>query len=305
MNVLVLGGCGFIGSHVVDALLEAGHKVRVVDRMPERFRPPMDSVEYCFFNYTSSSELKKALQGFNIVIHCISTTVPANSNRDPQADVSENLLGTLNLLDTMVKCNVSRIIYLSSGGTVYGVTESLPIGEEHALHPLCSYGVVKVAVENYLLMYQHLYGLEPVILRPSNAYGPRQYASGVQGVIPAFTNTILRRRPLDVWGDGSVVRDFLSVHDLASLCKLAVESKVTGIFNVGSGQGHSIHTIIDVLSGILKVSPEIRYSSTRPYDIPEIVLDVRKAASVFGWGPTVSLEEGISEYVSWSGKVVV
>ncbi len=299
MKALVLGGCGFIGSHIVDSLLNAGHQVRVVDRAPERFRPPLDGVDYRPSSFSVQSELEKALAGMDIVYHCISTMVPATSNKDPQADVRENLIGTLGLLDAMVKRDVSRIVYLSSGGTVYGMPESLPIPEEHALRPLCSYGVVKVAIENYLWMYQHLYGLEPVIIRPANPYGPRQGHLGIQGVIASFLSAVLDGRSIQVWGDGSVVRDFLDVRDLARLCVLAAEGDKVGVFNAGSGRGRSIAEIIALISTVTDISLQIEHVSDRPFDVKEVVLDISKAEKAFGWHPEVSLEQGIHDYFVW------
>lgn len=298
MKAMVLGGCGFIGSHIVDALLAAGHQVRVVDRAPEQFRPPLDGVEYLFFDYTVASELQQAISGRDVVFHCISTTVPATSNENPQADVRENLMGTLGLLDAMRKAGVSRMVYLSSGGTVYGIPDTLPIPEDHPLRPLCSYGVVKVAIENYLLMYQYLYGLQPVVIRPSNPYGPRQAASGVQGVISAFARAMVEGKPIHVWGDGSVVRDYFHVSDLARLCVLAGESDKTGIFNAGSGEGRDLHLIIRLLSEAAGVTPEVRHMKAKAYDIPEVVLDISRARAAFGWEPGIALEQGIGEYVA-------
>lgn len=299
MKTLVLGGCGFIGSHIVDALTVAGHQVRVVDRAPERFRPPVEGVDYRLCDYSSVPDLKKALVGVDVVIHCVSTTVPATSNKNPQADVRENLIGTLGLLNAMLDCGVSKIVYLSSGGTVYGMPEKLPIPEGHALRPICSYGVVKVAVENYLGMYQHLYGLKPVVIRPSNPYGPRQSSNGMQGVIPAFARAMLLGKPISIWGDGSVARDYFHVRDLARLCVLAMESGQTEIFNAGSGEGHDLLSVVQMLSNIIGVSPQIKYKEERAYDVPEVVLDISKAQRLLGWRPVISLEDGFTEYVSW------
>jgi UDP-glucose 4-epimerase len=179
MKILVLGGNGFLGSHIVDELVECGHEVSVFDRLVDKFEPHIGGGLKCYLgNISDTALLAEALENVELVIHSISTTFPSTSNRDPKADVEQNLLPTINLLELMNKANVKRLIYLSSGGTVYGSPNQLTVDEEHSLNPKCSYGVVKVAIEHYIGMYKELYGLRPIILRPSNPYGIRQGHSG-------------------------------------------------------------------------------------------------------------------------------
>ena len=299
MNTLVLGGCGFIGSHIVDLLLDAGHKVRVVDQSPEQFRQPLTDVDYRLMDYTNASELEAALDGIETVIHAISSTVPGTSNKDTQADIRNNLLGFIRLLELLKKQGIHRIVFLSSGGTVYGTPDIIPIPENHPLNPLCSYGVVKVAIEKYLFMYQHLYGLRPIVIRPANPYGPRQGHSGVQGVISTFLADVLKGRPLNVWGDGSTVRDFFHVQDLAKLCVTAAESDQSGIFNAGSGCGHSIREIINIISEITGVAADVRFSDARTCDVEKVVLDIKKAKNAFNWSPDISLDQGVRDHWQW------
>ena len=299
MNALVLGGCGFIGSHIVDLLLDAGHKVRVVDHSPEQFRQPLTDVDYRFMDFINTSELEAALDGIDTVIHAISSTVPGTSNKNPQADIQNNLLGSIRLLDLLKKQGICRIVFLSSGGTVYGTPDIIPVSEDHPLNPLCSYGVVKIAIEKYLFMYQHLYGLRPIVIRPANPYGPRQGHSGVQGVISTFLADMLKERPLNIWGDGSIIRDFFHVQDLARLCVTAAESDQTGIFNAGSGCGHSVREIIDIISEITGVAADIRFSAAHESDVEKIVLDIEKASVTFGWSPNIPLEQGIRDHWKW------
>lgn len=237
MTVLVIGGCGFIGSHVVDRLLAEKRKVRVLDSRPEAFRPPLPGVEYRLADLGDRAALRSALNGVQAVLHLAGTTVPATSNRDPVADVTGNLLPMLGLLEEMRAIGVGRLIYLSSGGTVYGVPQCDPVPEDHPLDPISSYGVVKVAVEKYLFMERQLHGLNYVVLRPSNPYGPRQGHMGIQGVIGTFLWRLARQEPIEIWGDGSIVRDFLHVQDLARLCVLALNSDRSGIYNAGRGGG--------------------------------------------------------------------
>jgi len=299
MKVLVLGGNGFIGSHVVDQLLAAGHKVRVFDRSPERYREPLKQVEYRLGRFDDIFQVAEALQGVDVVCHLISTTVPGTSNMDPVADVQNNLVNTLSLLEQMRKKGLRRILYLSSGGTVYGNPESSPVCEDHPLKPISSYGVVKVAIEKYLYMYQQLYGLQPVILRPSNPYGPRQGHAGVQGLIGTLLVRAMASETLEIWGDGSIVRDYMDVSDLAQLCVKVVESDACGTFNAGSGEGYSINQIITMIRDMTGGTSEVCYKPARAFDVQEVVLDISRALQQFNWKPNVKLSTGIRDQMEW------
>lgn len=299
MNVLVLGGNGFIGSHLVDELLLSGHSVRVFDRFPEKYRSPLFGVDYRTGHFGDACSMAEALQGVDIVYHLISTTVPSTSNLNPVADINDNLVATVELLDQMIKMGIKRIIYLSSGGTVYGKPQQVPIPEDHPLKPICSYGIVKVAIENYLNMYQELFGLQPTIIRPSNPFGPRQGHEGVQGVIATFLAKMMRGEPITLWGDGSIVRDYLYVTDLAKLCLLAGESRHVGVYNAGYGKGASVLNVIDMISNVAGVQPVINYQPSRSFDIQEVFLDISKSSVTFNWKPTINLEQGIYFQNQW------
>ena len=300
MRILVLGGNGFIWSHVVDHLLAAGHKVRVFDRSPERYRAPLKHVEYMLGRFDDTFQVAEALQGVDAVCHLISTTVPGTSNLDPVADIEDNLVSTLHLLEQMRKKSLHRILYLSSGGAVYGNTEVSPIDEKHPLNPISSYGIVKVAIEKYLYMYQQLYGLQPIILRPSNPYGPRQGHAGVQGLIGTLLAKGLADEALEIWGDGSVVRDYMHVTDLARLCVAALESETCGVFNAGSGEGLTTNEVIEQLRKLTAGGgQQVKYSKGRSFDVKEAVLDISRAKAEFNWKPEVPLASGIGDYIQW------
>jgi len=299
MKALVLGGNGFIGSHVVDCLFEKGYSVRVFDRGLEKYRKPLSNVDYRIATFDDVPALAEALEGMDVVFHLISTTVPSTSNKDPVFDVESNLVNTIRLLNLMRDSNVSRIIYLSSGGTVYGVPECSPIPESHPLQPICSYGVVKVAVEHYLQMYHHLYDIKYVVLRASNPYGERQGHVGVQGVIGTFMGKICSDEIIEIWGDGSIVRDFIYASDLADLCVLAGDSDIVGTFNAGSGIGYSINDIVKALSLITGKHIKPIYRTGRAYDVPNALLDITKAIKAFSWHPKIELLEGIETSWQW------
>jgi UDP-glucose 4-epimerase len=303
MNVLVTGGTGFIGSHVCDSLLRHGHHVRVYSRRHEQYRAPLPGVEYHLGDMSDPFALSEALSGVDCVVHLVSSTVPGTSNLDPVADITTNLAGTVRMLELMRQAGPRRIIFLSSGGTVYGEPSQLPVTEDERLHPLCSYGVIKVAIENYLGMYESLYDLSPVVLRASNPFGPRQGHLGIQGLVAAFLSRIQIGEPLTVWGDGEVIRDYFYVSDLADLCSLAVDSEATGIFNAGSGQGTSINQVIDLIRKATGQDPVVRYEPQRKFDVRATYLDIQKARTTFGWEPTVSLETGISHHWDWLQEI--
>jgi UDP-glucose 4-epimerase len=299
MKILVLGGNGFIGSHVVDELLEAEHEVRVFGRRHEVWRKPLPAVNYYLGDFSNVPLLAEALQGVDAVIHLISTTVPSTSNLDPIADIQSNLENSVRLFQVMVSVNVKRIIFLSSGGTVYGIPSLLPVPETHPLNPICSYGVVKVAIEKYLGMFEHLFGLKPLIIRASNPFGPRQGHEGVQGVVSTFMQKILSGEKVTIWGDGSTKRDYLYVTDLARICRMAAESELTGVFNVGSGRGLTLVELAGMIEKASGMKLNIEYKAGRPYDVPEIVLNIEKAKTLLNWEPEITLQEGLVLLHHW------
>ncbi len=299
MKALLIGGSGFIGSHVVDQLLERGHSVRIFDRAPEHFRKTPAGADLCIGHLGDMDALGKALIGIDCVFHTASTTVPSTSNLDPVSDIQDNLINTVRLLQLMQKAAVQRIVFLSSGGTVYGVPTTPIVREDHPLRPISSYGVVKVAIENYLHAAQHLHGLKPLVLRPSNPYGPRQGLSGVQGVIATFLRRIALEEPIEIWGDGNIIRDFFHVDDLARLCADCMETDITGVFNVGSGTGHSIRDIVEIVAKVTQRDIVPTFQTGRGFDVPKIILDTQAIRDRLGWTPEIALEDGIAMTWDW------
>jgi len=298
LKLLILGGCGFIGSHIAEAMRNRGHQIRIFGHIGQHHQPLAD-VEYRQGDFADREAVDSALADIDVVIHAISTTNPGSSNKNPAADIQGNLISTVQLLELMRLRGIHRIVYLSSGGTVYGNPDRCPVAEDASVHPICSYGVVKVAVENYLEMYRQIHGFEPIILRPSNPYGPGQGHYDVQGVITSFLNRIRNGQGLQIWGDGAQVRDYIRVEDVAGLCVLAAEVPVLGTFNVGSGVGYSILDVIAIITEVTETQPEIEYHASRPFDVKRVVLDIEKAKQVFGWRPQIDLRQGIRDYWEW------
>ncbi|MGY6704694.1 NAD-dependent epimerase/dehydratase family protein [Roseinatronobacter sp.] len=301
MRVLVIGGSGFIGSHVVDALVNAGHTVRTFSRKREKFRPPLGVVDYHFGDVRDRMALAEALVDVDAVFHLVSTTFPSTANLDPKIDVQDNLISTLELIDTMLGLGINRLLFVSSGGTVYGIPKSVPIEESHSLNPINSYGIVKVAIEQYIEMYRRMRGLSSVIIRASNPFGPRQGHTGVQGVVSTFLDRALSGKKIDIWGDGTVVRDFIDVRDLAEFCVLAGTSKKAGIYNAGSGVGTTLNELIEVIREVTQMDIVANFKSARLVDTPISILDCSRAKEEFGWTAKRSLPNGI--YDTWRWKV--
>lgn len=298
-KTLVIGGCGFIGSHVVDGLQAQGVPVRVLDRRPEAFRSPLEGVDYVFGDFSDTSVIYEALEGVDRVFHGASTTVPATSNLDPVADITGNMIATVRLLEILRGRGIRKLVYLSSGGTVYGVPQTDMVAEDHPQNPINSYGIVKTAIEKYIFMEQQIHGLRPVILRPSNPYGPRQGHTGTQGIIGTYLWKLRRGEALEIWGDGRVVRDFIFITDLATLCVRALAADQTGCFNAGSGRGHSVQDIVQTVLRVTGQDAEVLYKNGRSYDVPKVVLDIGRARSGFSWDAETDLETGIRASWDW------
>ena len=298
MNITVFGGCGFIGSHLVDELLTQGHQIRVFDRSYELFRPPLDKVEYVLGDFGNRGLVSSAVKDVDIVYHLISTTVPKTSNDDPAFDVSSNVIETLYLLEACVKKKVQKVVFISSGGTVYGVPDNVPVNEEGQTNPICSYGISKLAIEKYLFLFHTLYGLDFTIIRPSNPYGPRQNPKNIQGAVSVFLGNVLEKLPITIWGDGSVSRDFLFIHDLVEgVIKATFTKSEHRIFNLGSGMGTSLTSLVTMIREATRSDIEVIYEVSRSFDVPELVLDTERASNELAWSPKTTMLDGLR--VTW------
>jgi UDP-glucose 4-epimerase len=301
---LVLGGAGFLGSHLAEALLARGRRVRVFDRENVDLKN-LDGMagdwEFMGGDFTSASDQDRALQGVSAVFHLISTTIPATSNQDPVFDVETNMVATVRLLDRACRERVARVVFVSSGGTVYGRPRRLPITEDHPTEPLVSYGVIKLAVEKYLALYRHLHGLSYRVTRLSNPYGPRQNPTGAQGAASVFLGRVHAGLPIEIWGDGSVVRDYLYVTDAVEGI-LAAETHTDdepAVFNIGSGEGTSLNDLVAAIGEVTGREIPVHRLLPRPFDVPANVLDITRARTELGWSPRTSLREGLARTWAW------
>lgn len=301
-KILVLGGNGFIGSHLVDALVKEECSVKVFDRpnttiLNNVVRPNVQMIEG---DITSDADMAAAVSGCDICFHLVSTVLPKSSNQDPAFDIETNLLGTIRLLNYAVKAGIKKIIFLSSGGTVYGVPMRLPINEEHPTNPICSYGISKLAIEKYLHLYYQLYGIDYTVLRLSNPYGERQRTLSTQGAVAVFLGKALRNEIVEVWGDGSVVRDYIHVSDVVSAMLKSISYNGSNrVLNIGSGFGMSVNNILDEIECVIGAKVVRQYTKGRTFDVPSSVLAIDRAMTVLKWKPQVPFLEGVQRMVSW------
>ncbi|RZJ62696.1 MAG: NAD-dependent epimerase/dehydratase family protein [Acidovorax sp.] len=301
MRCVILGGAGFLGHHIGRAMADDGAEVWSVDRaLPAPGSAPWLAGEI----QADALDLASwwdAVGGADVIVHLASSSVPATATEDPIQDVQANLIGTLQLVQELRKRAARpRLLFASSGGAVYGRPQFVPLPESHPTMPMGAYGATKLAIEHHLRIEESLQGLSCRILRLSNPYGEWQQPYGVQGVIAVFAHRALSGQPVDVWGDGSVVRDFVYAADVGrAFVSAAHYNGDSRIFNIGGGSGHSVNDIIQTLENLLGKSVERRVLPARPYDPPVNVLDIQRAQQELQWKPTVAFEDGVAMSVQW------
>lgn len=303
MTCLVLGGAGFIGSHIVDALLLRGHKVRVFDRSridTRNLTRSMTQIEFLSGDFNNESDIAEALKNIDTVIHLVSTTIPSTSNCNPVYDSATNIAGTVRMLTLAKDAGVRKIVFASSGGTVYGEPLQLPIPETHPNNPICSYGITKLAIEKYLHLFYHLYELDYSILRIANPYGERQNPNGGLGAVTVFLWKVLRGEPITVWGNGEIERDYFYISDLVSAFVRVIEdTPPSRIYNIGSGRAYSLNEIINTIQSITGKNVLVNYTPARKLDVPVNYLDISRAQKELSWNPTATLEQGLGKTLTW------
>jgi len=305
-RIAVLGGLGFMGSHLCRELVKRGHSVHIFDKLyasHELVNDFEDSVEIIESDISRSHDVLEAISDAHLVINLVHTTVPGSSMNDPIYDVTSNIASAVGWLRELGKTRVRRVFYFSSGGTVYGVPESIPISESHSTNPTSSYGITKLAIEKYTALYANQFGIDYCLLRPSNVYGPGQRLQIQQGVIGVLANRALRGEPLEIWGAGTNVRDYLFIDDLVSaVMKLLSYGGPFRVFNVSSGNGTSVLDMVSILRNQIDSPPTIVHLPGRDFQVPVNVLDSSRMATETGWRATVDLETGIAKTLHWMGR---
>ena len=298
-KVLVTGGVGFIGSHVVDAMLGEGYDVVVVDNLESGGRENLDPDAPVVAIDLRDPALSQVFQEHQprYVCHLAAQASITKSIRGPLVDADANIIGSLNVLEECRKNGVEKILFSSSGGAMYGEPIELPCGEDHPVRPLSPYGAAKAAVELYLPIYRSLYGLKYSALRYANVYGPRQNPSGEAGVVAIFAGRMLKGEQVFINGSGEQERDFVYVEDIARANVMALTSGDDEVFNLGSGVGTSVNEICTRLSSLTGYAQAPEHRAQAEGEVFKIVLNAEKARGALGWEPRVSLEEGLGRTV--------
>lgn len=301
-KILVTGGAGFIGSHVVDLFVSNGYEVVIVDDLSTGRASNLNPAAKFYQMDIRDPKLREVFEGErpDFISHHAAQMDVRRSVAQPLFDADVNILGSINLIECAKEFNIKHFVYISTGGAVYGEPETLPCDEMHPINPICQYGASKHTVEHYLYMYNVNYGLQYTVLRYPNVFGPRQDPHGEAGVVAIFTGKMLDNEPVTIYGDGEQTRDFVFVRDCARANLLAVSvDHAPGIYNIGWGRPTSINEIFTNLAKITSYTHPVSYGPAKVGETRHIYLDASKANRDLGWSATLSLEEGLRETVEY------
>lgn len=299
MNVLLIGGAGFIGTNLIFRLCQESYNITIYDRKFEEKQMPNNITNIIEGDFLTESRFGDIVKNQDVIIHLISTVSPSSSMLDSVSSYKNDVVKTIELLEKARDNNVKKVVFLSSGGTVYGDYPQLELlNEDLNSYPLNHYGIMKLTIEKVLLMFNQLHGMENVILRVANPYGPGQDPEKKIGAVSVFLDNILKRNSLTLYGDGSTVRDYIEVSDVceAVLCAInysPAKTLIHPVFNVGTGVGTSIIDIIRTIESLTGITAEINYENMRGIDVKKNVLDPRRSREYLNFGYKINLAEGI------------
>jgi len=301
LKILVTGGAGFIGSHIADRLIETKHNVVIVDNLSMGRMENVNPKAKFYLMDIRANELEKVFEQeqFDVVCHQAAQMDVRMSVDDPLFDADVNVLGTLNLLQLCVRFGVKKFLFASTGGAVYGEQETFPCDENHPTRPVSPYGITKLTTEKYLFYYGKEFGLQHVILRYSNVYGPRQNPLGEAGVVAIFTHTLLSGDQPIIHGDGKQTRDFIFVEDVARVNVNSLTLDKSDTFNIGTGIETDVNTIFHLLNEITGGKAKEKHGPPKKGEQRRSVISSKKAEKVLGWKPQVDLKEGLKRTVSF------
>jgi len=301
LRVLVTGGAGFIGSHLVDRLVQEGNEVIVIDNLSTGKRKQVNKKAEFYKMDIRSKRIERVFRKERpvIVVHLAAQMNVRLSTEDPGFDADVNILGTLNLLEHTVKNGVRKVSFASSGGAVYGEQEVFPAAESHRTDPLSPYGISKLAGEKYLAYYTNMTGLRHVALRFGNVYGPRQEPEGEAGVVAIFSKLMLEGGQPIINGTGKQTRDFIYVDDVVEAIMVTLREDIQGIFNVGTGQEATVNECYGIIKTLTNSSCKDLYGAAKKGEQFRSVLDVTKLREEFNWDPQVPLQEGLKSTVEF------
>lgn len=304
MKILVTGGAGFIGSHIVDALIEKGHKVVVLDDLSSGSVKNLPrKIRFIKLDVRSNNLGTLFLEEhFDAVYHLAAQMDVRKSVADPKFDASVNIIGGLNLLECCAKYDVKKVIFASTGGAIYGEQDYFPADEKHPLRPLSPYGVAKLSFEQYLFYYKEIYSIDYISLRFANIYGPRQNPHGEAGVVAIFTTKFLNGEKPVINGDGKQTRDYVYVGDIVDANIRALDYPGTGIFNLGTGIESDVNILFRQIRDLTGSDCEEVHGPAKKGEQLRSVLDNSLAKDVLGWEPKISLKQGLKETVDYFKK---
>lgn len=294
MKYLVLGSNGFIGRNLIKQLKKEKCDLRLFDlRINKESSCINNNIEYIQGEFGIDCDFDSLTKDVDIVYHLISTTIPS-SNIEYNIEIQQNVMATIKLLDSCVKNKIKKIIFISSGGTVYGKSKGIPFKEDDCTNPICSYGIQKLSIEKYIQLYHNMYGLDYRIIRLANPYGIGQNPIGGLGAVTTFVYKLVKDEPITIFGDGGVVRDYIYIDDaILDIINITRYEGNYKLFNVGSGIGHSLNEIVGTIEEVLNKRFVVNYEKGRSVDVPYNVLDIERLKSIFPNRKTTSLAEGI------------
>ncbi len=296
-NVLILGGTGFVGHHLVSHLSSKSFTVYSLARNPEAFSSEGKSINI-EGNISNTTLLRRLIKHCPVIVHAASDSVPGDTVNVPLCEAHNNFLPTISLIEGLHAFEQRHLIFISSGGAIYGNPPSNPVAENTSCHPLSYHGACKASLELFLYTLTHQTNNRVTILRPSNLYGPGQRNKRNFGLIRVLLSNVLTNSEITIWGDGSIEKDYLHVDDLISACEKVIRhscQKRYVAYNVGSGKGYSINTICDIIEEITEKKLKKTYEPSRLVDPNQIVLNTDKIRQELGWTPRIDLYEGIKE----------
>lgn len=298
MKIMILGAGGFIGTNLAIRLAEnRSSQLTLVDKKDSYFQHISEAgleADLKISDFGQGCDYEILTKGQEVIYYLVSTTSPGNSNQNIPKELSENVVAAAEFLKACIVNKVKKVIFLSSGGTVYGLEGKCPISEETVANPINSYGVQKLMIEKLFYLYHYLYGLEYKIIRLANPYGPYQRPNNSLGVVTNFVYQALKGEPLTIYGDGKVIRDFIYIDDvITAILNISEYQGKHSMFNLGSGMGSSIRQVVEAIEKTMDLMVDVTYLTGRTVDVPVNILDISRYESVFGEWKPISLEEGI------------
>lgn len=308
MKILLLGAAGFIGTNLtIELAKKTEDEITLVDRSKAFFKPivsmDLKNVHILEADLTVDMDFDSILKDQEVVYHLVSTTVPTTSNQHISQELVSNVIFSANLFEACIRCGVKKVVFVSSGGTVYGKEVDCPLKEKTATNPISSYGVQKITIEKLLYLYRYMYGLDYRIIRLANPYGPYQRPNGVLGAVTTFTYKALKGDEITVYGDGSVVRDFIYIDDaIRAIMKIVNGENKHRTFNLGCGYGTSIKQVLETIEKALGIKMNVSYLEGRKVDVPVNYLDISRYEKYYGALNPISLEDGIRKTADFMKK---